>query len=43
MPPGMYQWTFLSATSCWNCSSVGEGSVELKPPTGMTGSSVASW
>ena len=39
----MNQCTRPSATYCWNCARVGDGSLPLKPPIGITGSSVASW
>jgi hypothetical protein len=42
-PPVMNQWICPSDTHCWNWASVGDGSVPLNPPIGMTGSSVASW
>ena len=42
-PPARTQWMRPSATSCWNCARVGEGSEPLNPPTAMTGSPVASW
>jgi hypothetical protein len=32
-----------SATYCWNCASVGLGSLPLNPPIAITGSSLASW
>ncbi len=31
------------ATYAWNCASVGEGSLPLKPPIAMTGRPVPSW
>lgn len=39
----MNQWIFPSRTYFWNCSRVGEGSLPLKPPIGMTGAPEASW
>src|SRR4029079_4877709 len=42
-PLTMYQWIFFAATSCWNRSSVGDGSEPLKPPIGITGCWVSSW
>ena len=35
-PPLMYQWTSPSATHCWNWARVGEGSLPLNPPIGIT-------
>ena len=32
-PPATNQWMRPSATYCWNCSSVGDGSDPLNPPT----------
>src|SRR5579862_4480986 len=39
----MKKWIFPSETSFSNWASVGEGSVPLKPPIGMTDRPVASW
>ena len=39
MPPPTNQWILPSATYCWNCASVGVGSVPLNPPIAITGSS----
>ncbi len=42
-PRAMNHPIFPSATQCWNWANVGDGSVPLKPPIGITGSPVASW
>src|SRR4051794_20627223 len=39
----MNQWIRPSVTYRWNSARVGEGSLPLNPPTGITGSRVASW
>ena len=39
----MKKWIFPAATYFSNWASVGDGSLPLKPPSGMTASSVASW